>query len=180
MTRVLLTLVLLFLPAVAHAQPSLVILVRHAERDTVPARDPVLSAAGRARAQALLEAVGSAGVGSVITTQFQRTQLTAKPLADSLKLTPVVVAASAPVNAHAEAVANAVRSRPHGEVVLVVGHSNTITAILAALGGPKLPDLCDNQYSNLYLLELGSGRPRYIHASYGAPDSPAAGCPTMR
>lgn len=169
---------LLVLAAPLTAQPSLVILVRHAERDSVPPRDPVLSPAGVARAKALHQALASAGVRSVITTQLQRTQLTARPLADSLRLTPIVVAASSPVSAHAEAVAAAVRARPKGEVVLVVGHSNTIPAIIGALGGPALPDLCDNQYSMLYLLELpATGAPRFVQASYGAADpADAAGC----
>lgn len=169
---------LLVLAAPLAAQPSLVILVRHAERDTAPPRDPVLTTAGTARARALHQALAFAGVGSIITTQLQRTQLTARPLADSLGLTPIVVAASAPVSAHAEAVAAAVRARPRGEVVLVVGHSNTIPAIVGALGGPRLPDLCDSQYSMLYLLDFpATGTPRLVQASYGAPDpADAGGC----
>lgn len=183
MTRFLLLVVLLALPATAEAQPSLVILVRHAERDTAPPRDPALTAAGAARARALHQALAHAGVGSVIATQFQRTQLTAKPLADSLKLTPIIVAAASPVSAHAEAVAAAVRGRPSGEVVLVVGHSNTIPAIIAALGGPRFADLCDSQYSMLYLLEFGRpGAPRFVQSNYGAADAPeSANCArTMR
>lgn len=75
MIRFLLPLFVLAAPLAA--QPSLVILVRHAERDTAPPRDPVLTAAGTARAKALHQALAAAGVGSVITTQLQRTQLTA-------------------------------------------------------------------------------------------------------
>ena len=168
--------VALLIPATLHAQPSLVILVRHAERDTAPARDPALTAGGVARAAALREALAGAGIGSVITTQFQRTSLTAAPLTDSLKLTPIVVRASSPVSAHADSIAAAVRARPAGEVVLVVGHSNTIPAIIAALGGPRMPDLCDDEYSKLYLLEYGrAGAPRFITATYDAPDPSGSG-----
>jgi broad specificity phosphatase PhoE len=178
MIRVLLA-ALLICPTAASAQPALVILVRHAERDTAPPRDPVLTPAGIARARALHRAVASAAVGSVITTQLQRTQLTAKPLMDSLGLTPIVVPASAPVSAHAEAVAAAVRARPKGEAVLVVGHSNTIPAIIAALGGPTMPDLCDDQYASLFVLQFGdSPSPRFVLASYGAADpAELTGCP---
>lgn len=166
----------LLAPAALHAQPSLVILVRHAERDTAPPRDPVLTANGVARAAALREALAGAGIGSVITTQFQRTRLTAGPLIDSLKLTPIVVRATSPVSAHADSTAGAIRARPAGEVVLVIGHSNTIPAIIAALGGPRLPDLCDGEYSKLYLLEYGRpGAPRFIAATYGAPDATDSG-----
>jgi phosphohistidine phosphatase SixA len=181
MTRLVVLLAMLAAPALVRAQPSLVILVRHAERDTTPARDPGLTEAGAARARALMQALGAARIGSIVTTQFQRTQLTARPLADSLRLVPVVVPASSPVAAHAQAVAAAVQARPPGEAVLVVGHSNTIPAIIAALGGPRLPDLCDSQYSMMYVLEPGAGSPRLVQATYGSPDPPGEACSrTMR
>ena len=162
-------------PQHAFAQPSTVILVRHAERDTAPPKDPGLTSAGTVRAQALATALAGARITAVITTQFQRTQLTARPVADVSRITPLVIAAGGPTSAHVEAVASAVRARPAGDVVLVVGHSNTIPAIVAALGGPKLPDLCDTQYSMLYILEYPSaGAPRFIQASYGAHDPPGS------
>ena len=164
----------------AGAQPSTVILVRHAERGTEPANDPVITEAGTQRALSLKEVLRGAGVTSVVTTHLQRTQLTAKPLMETLGLTPIVVRAGGA--GHVDSVAATVRRRPAGDVVLVVGHSNTIPAIVGALGGPKLPDLCDGQYSKLYILEYpASGPPRFIEANYGAADAPdAAGCRAMR
>ena len=155
----------------ARAQPSTVIVVRHAEKSTAPASDPVLTPAGTQRALDLAEALSGAHVTTVITTQLQRTQLTAKPVTDALGRPPIVVPVAAPVALHVEAVAAAVRARPAGDVVLVVGHSNTVAAIVAALGGPKLPDLCDPQYSMLFILEFpAAGPPRLIRAKYGAAD----------
>lgn len=49
--------------------------------------------------------------------------------------------------------ADAVR-RHAGRTVLMVGHGNTIPAIITALGGPKLADLCDAQYSMLFTLVI--------------------------
>lgn len=167
----------------AAAQPSTVILVRHAERGTVPANDPALSEAGSARALALKEALAGAGVTAVVTTHLQRTVLTARPLADSLGITPVMVRAGSPLQAHLDSVAATVRRHPAGSVVLVVGHSNTIPGIVAALGGPRLPDLCDTQYASLFVLSWGgTGEPRLIRATYGAADPPdsAACARTMR
>jgi broad specificity phosphatase PhoE len=65
-----------------------------------------------------------------------------------------------------------------GETVLVVGHSNTIPAIIGALGGPAMPELCDAEYANLFVLSMPArGRPRLVRASYGAPDAAgASGC----
>ena len=162
----------------AGAQPSTVILVRHAEKAAAPANDPVLSAEGIQRALDLAAALSGARVSSVITTQLQRTQLTAKPISDALGKPPIIVPVASPVAAHVEAVAAAVRARPAGDVVLVVGHSNTIPAIIAALGGPKLPDLCDPQYGMIFILEFpATGAPRFIKAKYGAADpADAAKC----
>jgi broad specificity phosphatase PhoE len=153
----------------AAAQPSTVILVRHAERATEPRADPLLTAEGSQRALDLAAALSNAGVNAIITTHLQRTQLTAKPLGDAIGQAPIVVRAGGA--GHPDSVAAAVMRRPAGEVVLVVGHSNTVPAIIAALGGPKMPDLCDGQYSNLYILHLQAGSaPRLIKAKYGAPD----------
>ena len=169
MKRAVLLLSLCFASA-ALAQPSTVILVRHAERATEPRADPLLTPEGQKRALDLAAALGGANVSSIITTHLQRTQLTAKPLGDAIGQSPIVVRAGGP--AHADSVAAAVMRRPPGEVVLVVGHSNTVPAIIAALGGPRMPDLCDGQYSNLYVMELKPGSAaRLIKAKYGAPDA---------
>lgn len=167
----------------AVAQPSTVILVRHAERASAPAGDPVLTEAGAQRALDLRDALRGARVTSIITTHLQRTQLTAKPLSDASGLPFIIVRAGNPTAAHVDSVAAAVKRRPAGDVVLVVGHSNTIPAIVGALGGPKLPELCDGQYSMLYVIEFPTAGPaRFIESRYGAADAPeAANCSrTMR
>jgi hypothetical protein len=73
---------------------------------------------------------------------------------------------------HVQAVAGVVRAQTG--VVLVIGHSNTVPAILAALGGPQLPDLCETSFHHIFLLRPGAG---WMQLSYGAPsEPPAAGC----
>lgn len=166
------------------AQPSLVILVRHAEKSTEPANDPLLTPAGEARAKALADALQSAQVDAVVTTQLQRTQRTAALVTASRGLTPIIVPVSGSTPTHVQAVADAVRSRKPGEAVLVVGHSNTIPAIIAALGGPTLPDLCDSEYSSLFILSMppagSNAAPRLVRGSYGVADGAKAGCPAMK
>jgi broad specificity phosphatase PhoE len=158
---------------VAFAQPSTIILVRHAEKAMTPGNDPALTAAGEQRARDLMTALTDARVTTVITTQFQRTQLTAKPLADSAKIAPMIVTAVADTKTHAEAVAAKAKSAPAGSVVLIVGHSNTIPAIINALGGPRVPEICDPEYSKLFVLEFApSGPPRLIRGKYGVSDAP--------
>lgn len=164
----------------AFAQAATVVLVvRHAER-APGAGDPPISDAGRARATALAEIGKLTGVSAIVTTQLQRTRQTAAPLAEALKITPVVVPAQADVAKHAAEVAAAVRQQA-GKTVLVVGHSNTVPAIVAALGGPKLPDLCETEYDSLVTLILDAGGSvRIVRTRFGASTPVDAACGAMR
>jgi broad specificity phosphatase PhoE len=162
----------------AQAQ-TLVFLVRHAEKAAQPAVDPPLTPQGEARAQALADMLASASIGAVISTPYARTLGTARPLATKLGIKVDTVAIGSGVPAHAQAVAVAVRKYA-GKAVLVVGHSNTITAIAAALGAPTLPDLCDGDYDQIFILELpATGPARFVRAHYGAAAADAA-CAAMR
>ena len=166
-----------FEPARATADhPQIVVLVRHAERSDAPAGDVTLSETGQARADELVAALAEARIDTIVTTQFRRTRDTAAPLARALKLTPTVVEAGRDTAAHVRAVVAAIRAG--GSAVLVVGHSNTVPAIIGALGGPAMEELCEFEYSNLFTLALTTGQPaRLVHGHYGAPDPPAAtGC----
>lgn len=170
----LLSAILVLAPALAWAQPSTVILVRHAEKASATERDPVLSEAGTQRAKDLAVALADAGIGSVFTTQYQRTKLTAADVLAATKLTPIVISAGGAT--HAADIAAAVKARPAGETVLVVGHSNTVTAIIGALGGPKMGDICDSQYSNLYVMQMAGPAPKLVRASYGKADPVDPAC----
>lgn len=165
---------LVLLPIGLSAQPATVILVRHAEKATQTERDPVLSAEGMQRAKDLAASLSEAGIGSVITTQYQRTRLTASGVLDATKLTPIVVQAGG--QNHPADVAAAVKARPAGETVLVVGHSNTVGYIITALGGPKMGDICDSEYSNIYVLQMTSPTPRLIRAKFGKADPVDPAC----
>lgn len=148
----------------------LVLLVRHAEKASEPVDDPPLTAAGTERAQALATALRDAGVTTIITTQLRRTRDTAQPLAGARGLTPEVVPVRwEEIGEHAAAVAAAVRKHAGG-AVLVVGHGNTIPAIIAALGGPRLPEICASVYADLFVLVPGAGEVRLVRSRYGAAD----------
>lgn len=163
------------LPTPAAAMPDLVVLVRHAERATEPAGDPALTPAGEQRAQALALALAGLGVNAILTTQFRRTRDTAAPLARALGIQPQAIEAGrGGTAAHVQAVADATRAQTG--VVLVVGHSNTLTAVLAALGGPKLAEVCETSFHHAFLLQPGTPT-RWAQFSYGAPSvAPGAGC----
>lgn len=160
--------------------PTVVLLVRHAEKAAQPADDPPLSPEGQRRADALVAIARDAGVGAIVTTQFLRTKGTAEPTAKALSITPEVIAAQGA--AHAQSVADAIRQRFTGRTVLVVGHSNTVPAIAESLGAPRPAALCDSDYDHLYVVILSQGsQARVIKSRYGPPGpSPDPNCGAMR
>jgi broad specificity phosphatase PhoE len=153
--------------SLASAQkPTTVIVVRHAEKAAEPAADPPLNGAGLVRAASLAQMVRDMGVEAVITTQFARTRSTAAPLLESLKLTGEVVDARAPM--HAKLVADSVMMKHRGQTVLVVGHSNTVPDIIAALGAPNPGPICDDGYDNLFIVTVpSSGSATVARLHYG-------------
>jgi hypothetical protein len=54
-------------------------------------------------------------------------------------------------------------------VVLVVGHDWSVPGLIAALGGPQLPNICGSVYDNLFILTSAEGKTNLIRARYGAP-----------
>jgi phosphohistidine phosphatase SixA len=106
-------------------------------------KDAALSPAGEARARALAAKLRDAGVTAIFTTQLQRTKATAQPLADSLKIAPVVH----PADDTTGLVALLHKERGR---TLVVGHSNTLPEIAAAYG-MKL-SVADDEFDGLFVL----------------------------
>ena len=188
MKNLALALALVTAPACASAQggpapaqtKTIVILARHAEKASETETDPPLSERGHARAAALAGALRDARLTGAIVSERLRTQQTAGPSLGGI--VPDTVSIAGGVAVHARAVAERIRSRHAGGTVLVVGHSNTIPAIMTALGAGPLPDICDAAYGNLYVIILAeSGPPQLVRTKFGAPDPPGADdCPGMR
>lgn len=157
------------------ARPTVVYIVRHAEKAAEPRRDPGLTPAGESRAAALAEALAEARLTAIVTSQLRRTRETAAPLANATGLTPVVIRyRPGDSEAHGRAVADAIREQFPGGVVLVVGHSDTVPPIIRALGGPAMEPLCAaTEYASLFKLLLVAGAPTAMErSSYGRPDPP--------
>ncbi len=162
------------------AQPSSVILVRHAEKAAVGGDDPPLSDLGTARAADLAAALRASMPSAIIVSSRQRTALTAADVAKLSGITTTVVSLEGGGAAHIAAVAKAVQQA--SGVVLVVGHSNTIPAVIKALGGPTLPDICDATYSHLFAMTPArDGKPpTLVMSRYGANEAPVpASCAAM-
>jgi len=164
----------LLVPSVAEAQAATVVVVRHAEKaDTT--RDTGLSATGIARAETLRTALAAFPLEAIYVSEYRRSEQTAAPTAELFQLTPVVMPIQGDKPAQAAATAGAIRRMHPGSAALVVGHSNTVGMIIAALGGPAVPEFCDLEYATILVLELpDSLPPRLLRASYGIPDPPEA------
>jgi broad specificity phosphatase PhoE len=158
----------------AAQEPTVVILVRHAEKARGGGDDPALTREGQARARALADALADTHVDAIITTQYHRTRDTAAPFAAARHLTLEVV--DVRQGDVVGRIAQGVR-RHAGQTVLVVAHAESVARIIAALGGPRLRDLCDAEYAHLFVLVLRRGRePALVHSRYGAPDRPSRDC----
>jgi broad specificity phosphatase PhoE len=151
-----LALVFLCPPPSVYAQ-RLVFVVRHAERADGAAQqmqgqaDPPLSKAGEARAAKLAGMLADAGIKAIYVTEFRRTQDTARPLATRLGLV------AQPVSFRdTSALVSKLRNEHAGDIVLVVGHSNTVPAIIKALGGPEVT-IAESEYDNLFIVVPSAG-----------------------
>jgi len=155
-------------PGNSAPHPTIVYVVRHAEKSqSDPAqRDPALSAPGQARSEALVSALRDAPLSAVFATEFKRTQHTVQPTAKAHGLEVTIAAARDP-----SALAAQITSDFLGQTVLVAGHSNTVPAVLKALGVAEPPELAESDYDNLFIATLIEGQPTtMLHFHYGAPN----------
>ena len=158
MKRILILVVALLVvaPALASAQ-KLVMIVRHAERaDGGPMSpnaqsDPALSASGQTRARKLAAMLGESGIAAIYTTEYIRTKDTAAPLAEKLRLLPVVVKAD-----DTNALVESIKTTRASNIVLIVGHSDTIPKIIKAFGGPDVT-VPDGDYDNIFFVVPSTG-----------------------
>jgi phosphohistidine phosphatase SixA len=122
-----------------------IVLVRHAEQLPV-ANDPGLSELGQAHAERLAELLAHAGLSHVYVSEARRTQETAAPVAAATGAPVQVIEA-----AEQKRLLRRLKWRHRGDVVLVVGHSNTIPAIADGLGAP-IGVIDDADYAGLWIV----------------------------
>lgn len=145
-----------------------VVLVRHAERDLDHTDDPGLGPMGKRRARILVKVLADAGIEGIYATQYRRTRKTAEPLAQHLGL-EVQVREIAPgaADAYAGALAYEVLNRHAGQAVLVIGHSNTVPALVEAFSGRRVGEMSGDVFDDIYIVSVtGHGTGRVIHARY--------------
>ena len=139
-----------------------VYLVRHAERAEDGSNDPPISQEGWDRAQLLSDMLRDAGITHVHVTSFRRARETAVPL---------VARTRAPLSIYdpddLEAFAAELRRTPGRH--LVVGHSNTTSELVGALGGDPGSTIEESEYDRLYVVMPRGTEPRSVLLRFGAP-----------
>ncbi len=149
-----------------------VYVVRHADRDG--SLDKLKIPEGTDRAQALADLLDGVNITAIFSTNTVRTTGTAQPLATRLGLDIIPYATVAEL-------VNKVKVEHAGEVVLVVGHSNTVPDIVTALGADlpaALPlngaaDIHHDDFDNFVLVLFhDDGGAGAAHGTYGAATPP--------
>jgi len=136
---------------------STIFIVRHAEKADAT-KDPDLSEAGRARAEALAKMLQDANITAIYATEFKRTQQTAAPLAKALGITVTTLPAE-------NSAALIAKLRSSNGNALVVGHGNTIADLIKALGISEPINIAENDYDNLFGVVLVE-KPQLIRLHY--------------
>lgn len=168
----LIFLVFSILPFTAFAQQepgvTRIFLVRHAEKET--GKDPLLTAAGNARAGDLMRALQNEGVTKIYVSQYRRTQHTADSMRILLGIDTVHYAADTVCDNLINAI---MEHRDFGKTILIIAHSNTIPQIIRKFGVTAYPygDIPDNEYDHLFLITYRNEKAKLKKLKYGAPSN---------
>ena len=139
----------------AIAQQQTVFLIRHAEKSLEPGADPELSELGKARALQLVNIFSPTKTAAIFTSQYRRTQQTALPLANALGIAITALEINKDnAKQYTALLLERICALPDKSNVLVVGHSNSIPAIVSAWTGEQVADIADDEYDRLYMVRL--------------------------
>lgn len=136
------------------------ILVRHAEKATMPPKDPPLTDAGQQRAHRLAESLQGTRLDAIYSSPYQRTRQTAAPVAQAQRLTVIDY-----VPDDAAAFAATLRTTHPRGTVLVVGHSNTLPPLARALCACEVADMDEAIYGIRYTIRFDmNGRAQLVES----------------
>src|SRR5436309_1076402 len=142
-------------------------IVRHAEKmkpegnATMTSTDnPPLSPVGEQRAEALKKLLKNKKIGSIYSTNYERTLATAQPLAADQK---ILIHTYSAVDSSFISELKEVKKN-----FLIVGHSNTVDDIVNGLMGKKvLSDLPDTAYNNMFIIKKKNKKYKFSNTHYG-------------
>ena len=150
----------------AIAAPAVVLVVRHAEKESAPKDDPPLTIAGKLRAAELARVVqawsaAGAPVRDLIASEVKRTQETLQPVSSATGVAVSVVAAK-----DTAALVKRIMAIDGG-IVVVAGHSNTVPDILKALGCSAGITIADAEFDRLFAVVGAGPGARLVALRYG-------------
>jgi len=125
-------------------------LIRHAEKQPDGSRDPVLTEAGKHRAEQLARWFQDKDIKDIWSSDYHRTRDTVKPL---LKQLGLALNNYDPDNQ--SALVKQLLDREHN--ALVVGHSNTIPELARLLCKCKIADMDDSEHDRLIVVAVIDG-----------------------
>lgn len=142
-----------------------VYIVRHAEKEPIPAdapeADPPLSADGQVRALGLAQDIPVREIEAVYVTNTRRCRDTASAVLAVNGLGPTIYPPK-----DVRGLGDRIRKR-RGQSVLVVGHSNTIPLLIAELGVETPVVISDDQYGDLWVVTLTGNEATLETRRYG-------------
>ena len=161
---VILVLAILFLfsPCLAVAQQA-IFLVRHGETVAPKGTDArPLSEAGQQRAALLAKLLKDAGIKAIFTSGLERTIKTAEPLAQTLRIEPKALSQlNVPgfKQSDVDAFVALLRAEHREDIVLVVGHTGTVSALLKAMATSGRNNNSRNRVRQLVCIDTERQRP---------------------
>lgn len=179
MKNLIFLLVMLSFQVISFAQTTTIFLVRHAEKITTDPnnKNPSLTERGEKRALSLAKKLKNQKITAIYTTDFERTKLTAKPLAEQQKIT---------INSYdpkqMKTLVSTMLNENSGKKVLVVGHSNTVLETIEALGAKRpILAISDQEYDYLFTVKVESdGKVDVKMEHYGEKNSNTEGLQMMK
>jgi phosphohistidine phosphatase SixA len=152
---------LFFISAAATSCSHTIYIVRHGEKATTPAGNPVLTEAGAQRAERLKDLLQSKKIQHIFSTNTTRTLSTAQPTSTATGI-PIATYMSKPDSAFIQ------RLRTLKKNALVVGHSNTIDDIANLLCRRTVVagDIPDSVYSHLFIVKIKGRKARFTDRRY--------------
>jgi broad specificity phosphatase PhoE len=137
------------------ATTTTIVLVRHAEKQVGAISDAPLSPQGEVRASRLAQMFGDnepfGRIGRIYVTNTRRTQQTSAGVAQRLGISAIVVDAKT----DSRELARRVLRENRGGRALIVGHSNTVPEVVAALARVEnVPPIGEEEFDSLYVVTV--------------------------
>ena len=148
------------------ATTTTIVLVRHAEKVMGTIDDPPLADDGVRRSERLAQMFGDVkagnGLDAIYASDTKRAQQTAAPLASRLGKKTLVYRA-----ADVDGTARELLREHRGGRALIVGHSDTLPALVQKLSGQTVPAIPEEEYDDVYVVTVPSfGRSSVLRLKY--------------